>query len=537
MDVEQGFRVEDLTRMLRRRAWLVATVAGGLTLLAILVSAVLRNEFESYATLLVEPQTINADLVASGLPEQNINSRLHLIQMQILSRSRLSRIIDDLKLYPEESKQMTREEVIDLMRGRIRLDPVLPELEQEILKQQRDIQINTFRLSFRHHDATTAAEVTNRLARDFIDEHIRERVEVSGDTSEFIDSKLNDLSRQIAEVEDRIAQVKSENAGRLPEDFQASQRLFERAMEGIRAAERSLAEARSDESFFRQQALASGVVTGDPTSPAQRLELREIELKGYRARGFTDKHPDVMAALAEIAALREQIESGGENGSEGPLSLAQQNAQAEAQRASLRAASAQAELERLREQAANLETRLAETPRVAERLAGLDREHQHLFQSYQDWSNKRLEANVAADMERKQKGEQFRVLESAYPSPAPISPNRPLIIIMGLMLGLTLGGGVALLLEASDSSFHGSRSLQDTLRIPVLATVPQVLLESDRVRQRRARMRRLLAAGAVTGVVLVAAVAGNWTVNGLPDPIQSLLGQEAPSAPTPGAEG
>ena len=114
-------------------------------------------------------------------------NRLHLMTMQILSRARLSKVIDDLKLYPEESKEKTREQVIDLMRGRIQMEPVLPELDPE-LKRKMDIQVNTFRLFFRHEDPKVGAAVANRLSNDFIDEHIKERVRASGDTADFVES-------------------------------------------------------------------------------------------------------------------------------------------------------------------------------------------------------------------------------------------------------------------------------------------------------------------------------------------------------------
>jgi polysaccharide biosynthesis transport protein len=534
MEMQQTFQIDELMQMLRRRALLVGAVAGGLLLLAIFIAAILPNRYESYATLLVEPQTISERLVEAGLSTQSVSSRLHLIQMQILSRGRLSRIIGDLGLYAEESKAMTREEVIGMMRDQIRLVPVVPELGDPTTRRQREVEINTFVLSFRHRSPTVAAAVTNRLANDFIEEHIRERVQISGDTSEFIEAELNRLAQRIAEVEDRLAAVKSENAGRLPEDMPGNQRMLERALETIRAAEREVAAARSDESFYRQQSLLTGAVAGPggAMTPAGRLEMLQLQLGGLRSRGLTDKHPDVVATQVEIAALGERIEAGANEESEaGARSLVQQSAEAEAQRAALRAASAEAEIQRLREQAGEFEARLAATPRVAERLAALEREHRHLFASYQDYSAKQLDASVAANMERRQKGEQFRVLEAAFPAPSPISPNRPLIIVVGLLLGAVLGGGLAVVLEATDSSFHRARSLQEAFRIPVLAAVPPVLLASDRALQRRRQLRLAVMATAVTALVLVASVLGNWQVNGAPSGIESLFGSGQETAP------
>jgi succinoglycan biosynthesis transport protein ExoP len=131
MEMEEGLRLDDLTGVLRRRAPLVAVVAGAATLLAIFVAAVLPNRYRASATLLVEPQTISQLLVEGGIAEEDINSRLHIIQMQILSRTKLSRVIDEFDVYPELSRQLTREEIIDHMREQIELAPVLPELESE----------------------------------------------------------------------------------------------------------------------------------------------------------------------------------------------------------------------------------------------------------------------------------------------------------------------------------------------------------------------------------------------------------------------
>jgi polysaccharide chain length determinant protein (PEP-CTERM system associated) len=525
MDTEQGIQIGDLLDIIRRRAAVTGVVAGAVLLASIVVAAVLPNRFEAWTTVLVEPQTISKRLVEAGLEESDLNSRLHLMTMQILSRGRLSRIIDDLGLYVDDSKEMTREEVIEMMRDDIRVEPVLPELEQGLRRNQA-IEINTFRLFYQSESPEMAANVANRLANDFIEEHIKERVQISGDTSEFIDSQREALTSQIAAVENRIAAVKAANAGRLPEDLASNQRILERATDSLRVVQRDLAVAESDESFYRQQALLGGEIPSfnNQASPSYRLQLLELQLNEYLSRGFTEKHPDVVNAREEIRALRAQVETGNAADAEArSLSPAQQNAQAEAQRAALRAASARKEIARLSDQIAEIEARIAETPRVAEQLGALEREYDHLYGSYQEFSGKGLEAGVAAGMERRQKGEQFRVLETAYPPPEATSPNRPLIAALGLMLGLALGCAAAVLLEASDTSFHEARALQGAVRVPVLASIPAIWLESDRAALRRRRILQAAAAAAIAGLVLAGAVAGNWYVNGLPGPIQSLL--------------
>ncbi len=517
MDFEQGFQVGDLNGILRRRGAVMAALLGAALLGAVLIAAWIPNEFEAATTLLIEPQTISERLVEPGVPETEINNRLHLMQMQILSRSRLSQVIDQFNVYPDLSNRMTREEVIEYMREKIYLVPVLPQLATDARAQvgvrSGDVVINTFLLQFRHRSAKTSADVANRLANSFIDEHLRDRTQVSGDTAEFIQEELRRLSTEIVRVEGRIADIKTDNAGTLPEDFDTNQRLHERLVDNLRDVQRELSIASSDEAFYHQQTLQGGGDDGYGSfiTPRRRLDMLEVQLNEYRSRGFTDKHPDIIATLGEIEQIKKELAAVSSDPNE--LSLAQQNARAEMQRASLRVQAAKQEAERLQKQLQAIEERMAKTPKVAEQLSGLEREHEHLFDSYQEYSKKRLEAGVAADMESGQKGEKFRVLEDAIPPPEPTSPNRPLILALGVLLGLAVAGAYGLGAEALDASFHEPRRLQERLGLPVLASIPPVVLAADRAAQRARRLRSALLAGAVTAVVLVASGAGYWWQN------------------------
>ena len=519
MTEEQGLKLGDLRQVVRRRLPLMGAVAGTVFLLSIVVAALLPNVYVASATLLVEPQTISKKLIESGVAESDLNNRLHLMTMQILSRPRLSKVIDDLKLYPDLSEEKTREEVIEEMRKHIRVEPVLPELETPELRGRstREIEINTFRLYFSYDNAVTAAAVANRLANDFIDEHIKERVQLSGDTSEFIEAELQRLQGRIRDVEAQTAQVKADNPGRLPEDMATNQRLLENAIDNLRRAQRELAEAQSDEAFYRQQSLQAQAVAlpNDEGNPERRLEMLQIKLGEYRSRGFTEKHPDIVATQQEIAQLQQRIEAEG-GAKETPRSLPQQQAEAEVRRAQLKIQAGQQDIERLTKQVEEVQTRIATSPRVEEQLLGLRREYDSLLKSVDEYGAKRLEASTAANMERRQKGEQFRVLDSAVPPPDPASPRRLVIIVVGLMLGLALGGGVGLLLESADSSFHGARDLQQKLRIPVLAEIPAILLDADRAAARRHRIRVAIATAAVVLFVLAGSGGGYVRINVLP---------------------
>src|SRR5512145_1132341 len=113
MQVEPTLQLSDLQGIVRRRIRVVLAVALGVALASYWLAMALPNEYESYATVLVEPQAVDPDLVEAGVAQTDLNRRLHLMTAQILSRPRLSRVIDDLGLYQDESRYLVRDELIN----------------------------------------------------------------------------------------------------------------------------------------------------------------------------------------------------------------------------------------------------------------------------------------------------------------------------------------------------------------------------------------------------------------------------------------
>lgn len=543
MNVESGFQIADLKGVVRRRAKLVFATWLVVSLASYWLAMALPNEYESSATVLVEPQSVDEELIRAGVARSDLNRRLGLMAAKIMSRPRLSRIIDDLSLYREESNYLERQEIINLMRDQVKVEPVIPELEKDRQTLRSNFEINRFKIHFRDHNAEVARNVAQRLANDFIEEHISNRVEVSQKSLEFIDAELVRLAESIRAIESRVAEIKAANPGRLPEDMAANQRQLERLMTAVSYARRDASTARSDEAFFHSQSATARELLGGDTldrrygheTPVDRKQSLNLLLTDMRSRGYTEKHPDIVKTQAELATLEDQIEAS--KSDERPGSLAEHGAEAEAERARLRRLHAESEIELLRSKEEGLLRLLGEAPGVAEQLDGLDRQYQHLFQSYQDFSNRRHQASVQADLERRQLGEQFRVLERAFIATEASSPNRFVIILVGVLFGLAMGGAAGIVMEAADPTVHDARQLQASLNIPVLATIPEIWLESDRLRKRRSTFRQSFATAALVVLALVGGAANYVWVNGTSGDEQEELisrntGARAPDSPT-----
>lgn len=543
MNVESGFQIADLKGVVRRRAKLVFATWLVVSLASYWLAMALPNEYESSATVLVEPQSVDEELIRAGVARSDLNRRLGLMAAKIMSRPRLSRIIDDLSLYREESNYLERQEIINLMRDQVKVEPVIPELEKDRQTLRTNFEINRFKIHFRDHNAEVARNVAQRLANDFIEEHISNRVEVSQKSLEFIDAELVRLAESIRAIESRVAEIKAANPGRLPEDMAANQRQLERLMTAVSYARRDASTARSDEAFFHSQSATARELLGGDTldrrygheTPVDRKQSLNLLLTDMRSRGYTEKHPDIVKTQAELATLEDQIEAS--KSDERPGSLAEHGAEAEAERARLRRLHAESEIELLRSKEEGLLRLLGEAPGVAEQLDGLDRQYQHLFQSYQDFSNRRHQASVQADLERRQLGEQFRVLERAFIATEASSPNRFVIILVGVLFGLAMGGAAGIVMEAADPTVHDARQLQASLNIPVLATIPEIWLESDRLRKRRSTFRQSFATAALVVLALVGGAANYVWVNGTSgdeqeESISRSTGARAPDSPT-----
>jgi hypothetical protein len=222
----------------------------------------------------------------------------------------------------------------------------------------------------------------------------------------------------------------------------------------------------------------------------------------YLSSGKTEKHPDVMRLRSEIAGLEESIKNREKD--PGTISRDEVYMLKDLRDNEINAQVYAGEIERYKADIAEFEQRIENTPRRTAELDHLETTYQNLNDAIRALQLKKVDADMGRSIELANKGERFNIVESAKEPEHPVSPNRPLILIAGIALGLLTGLGLLVLREASDSSFHSVADLQRTLGIPVLAAVPLIELPADRARRMRL-LRRFVGAGAA---VLLFATAG-----------------------------
>jgi capsular polysaccharide biosynthesis protein len=170
-----------------------------------------------------------------------------------------------------------------------------------------------------------------------------------------------------------------------------------------------------------------------------------------------------------------------------------------------RIAASQTKEQQLRTAASAYQARVEMVPARETELANLTRDYNTLQQIYSDLLSKAEDSKVAANLVRRQIGEQFKLLDPARMPEKPISPNRLLIDLMGLLGGLVLGAGLAAYQEMRDASFRTEDDVVSVLGLPVLARIPNMIAAVDRESIRRRRLT-LSTAGAVFSLMMAGVV-------------------------------
>lgn len=311
------------------------------------------------------------------------------------------------------------------------------------------------------------------------------------------------MEEQLKHQESGIRNFKERSMGQLPQQLDANLRILERLQqqlqttnENMRAAEdRSMALQNQIEQlkmrgqFWASQTLHGEVGsatedTGRQSIPEDPLIVQLNNLKRELANAqskYKPTHPDVIDLKRKIANLEPKVKQLLESQESGKTVVLDPNtarliAQYTEQYNSvmLEAKRAREETKNLKEQISIYQKRIEETPRREQEIALLTRDYDLVKTNYQSLMDKKIQAQMAENLERKQQGEQFKILDPPRVPSRPIKPDRNKILLMGGVLGLAAGLGLAWFRESLDQSFHAVSDLENYLGIPVIATLPNL---------------------------------------------------------------
>jgi len=504
--------------------------------------------YKAEALVLVDSQKIPERYVSSTI-SADLTDRLATITQQILSTSRLKKVIADFDLYHQQRQTMSEEDVVLKMRKDIEVT-----VEKGWADNKPD-KPGAFHVSYMGTDPITVAEVANRLANLFIEENLRTREFQAEGTSQFIQSQLQEAKKRLDVLEAAVTRYKIEHNGELPEqsaavqatlsslqtELQGNQDAINRAQQSKIMTQDSLSMAESTEAALREAAkdararaaqLPAAVLmrqATDPNTPAPESsgDLK-AKLEIMRMR-YSDDYPDVKrlrdriarVEAAEAAEAKARPKTSAASGSTSavavpaapPVSLDPELLRAHERTESLKTqltltdreiATRNSERQRILGQIAQYQRRLESLPVREQQMAGLLRDYEIAKQNYQSLLDKKLAAEMSTDMERRQKPERFTLLDPAVIPDEPYKPNRPLLNGLGAAFALLLAMAFAAGKEMKSNVLLGEWELPKD--IPVLGRVPHIEVDgADRALPgggRRPRRRRLaLVSSAVLSLI------------------------------------
>jgi succinoglycan biosynthesis transport protein ExoP len=463
---EAGVSIGDLYGVFRRRLWwfLAPTLTGVVVSLGLALG--LPSQYQAEATVTVEPQVIPDKLAPTSI-EAKTETRYENLKLQLLARDSLSSIISDFKLYEGDSS--SREQQVEDMRKQISLDPLPP----AIIDPRKPIELNSFKIAFTHRNPKTAAEVANRLARDFISANLRDRTSLAEGTMEFFDQQLQKARSDLADIARQVSDYKENYQGELPEQLQLNRDRLERNRIELAATESKAEAARDQVRLISQQIqeLRTASAT-DATDPMVRKKTLELEVNRLISEGKTDKYPDVARYRAEIQSLDEMIANRADE--KAPTSRDEITMRDKLRDYEVDQSVLSGDVERLKADIAEYEQRIENTPRRAAELDHLEAQYKNITEAIRTLQLKQVDAEIGRQIETTSKGERFRVVESAEIPTSPISPNRPVWFVAGTLLGMMLGLALLVVRDMSDQTFYSVSDLQNVLGLPVLAAVPEL---------------------------------------------------------------
>jgi polysaccharide chain length determinant protein (PEP-CTERM system associated) len=458
--------------------------------------------------------------------------------------------IEDYGLYYNMRRTQPTDEVVERMRRDIRLEMVGEDKDRRGPRERSAL----FSIAYTAPDPMVAAKVSNTLASLYIQENGRVREQQAAGTSQFLDGQLNEVRNRLKAQEQRITEYKEKFLGELPEQKEVNLRTMERLQQQLqlahennrRANERRQMLTNSLGELDMQSGMMAGPGSGPNVTPADtaaaRLNLLRQELAVMQTK-YHDRYPDVLQMKEQIRILESKVEAEKKQqaaaaaqaaaGAKKPtrdLRIVPQNAYIQSlmtqlDQAQVDAKTSAEEMGVINRQIAIYQKRLENTPKREQELALITRDYETTRELHKSVLGKRGEAEMAAELEQRQQGETFRVIEPARLPERPAGPNRFRLLLVGLALALGASGVAVVLAEQVDTSFRRVDEVRATAPMPVLSAIPRITTEQDRTRQ--TRQRRWATAAVAVGLFVVAGTSFMLAHNN-----QSLVALLTPAPPT-----
>ena len=506
----QQIKPDQIIDILIRNKWIIIIPLCVSLTIGLAKTLTANKSYQASTLILVQPQRVPTNYVRSVVTS-SINQRISTISQQILSRSNIEKIIDQFGLF-EESESMYLEDKIASMRRKIQV---------KIERARHGAE--AFSISFTGSDPQRVMRVANTLASYFMDENLKVREAQAVGTSEFLDSELEKTRKRLEEREQKLAAYRAKYLGGLPDELETNLRTLDRLQAQVGEKNNQLRDARNSLNMLETQIAQAREMAsqnfGDQfadfefddedsfaeSENAQKLEMAQNQYEALLLR-YTEKHPDAKKLKKVIEKLEQEIaeeeteaedENGELQGEDAPSQPEEPDLGSDmpdfaTMQQEIQLKQVKNEIKKIQSDIAKLEAsmklyqqRVEDTPKRELELQALKRDYSNIQDIFNSLLDRKLEAELSVNMEKKQKGEQFRILDHARLPEKPISPNVKLLFLISVAVGLGLGGGIIFLKEVVNYSvIRQDRQIEGTLGLSIMGSIPPLENPNDKLKRR-----------------------------------------------------
>lgn len=491
----------DYMSILRRRRWVLVIFLVLGPVLGYAISLALPKRYLSNSLVLIEQQQILKDYVPSSTPGK-LDQQVLQIMETVLSQKYLKAMIESSGL-AKGSNEISTEALADKLRGNIKVQPMAVSLNNSdggsinpgnpTNTQPEDLA--GFHINVTYSDPSVAQQLCAEITSAFIEENLRLHEQSSVNTTDFLQKQAEGAKRKLDEQDQALAEFQSKHIGQLPDQQQMNLNIIQslttqldymtQALDGAqqnKAYTESLLAQQIENWNAEQKAKQS---LNSPETIEGQLAKQQILLADNEAR-YTSSHPDVIASRKALEELKKTYNEGkaskskpNENKDSAKNSTEMEPPQIVELRSQLNQIEQTVrektqEQHGLQEEIKRYQQRIQASPVIEQEYKDLTRDHDSASKLYNDLLAKRAESAMSGDIERRQEGERFRVLEPANLPTSPSFPNKLLFTGGGFGGSLILGICLVLLLETSDRTLRTERDVEVFLKLPVLAHLPTV---------------------------------------------------------------
>lgn len=460
--------------------------------------ALLPNKYKATTTVEVDPQKVPEQFV-SELVRVSPLDRLQTIGQELLSETRLQKIIDQWDLYPELRQTAPLETVYEQMRN----DVVI-----EVKQSGGGLAI--FSITYQGKDPATVAKVANQLASDFIDSNLQSREQHAAGTKEFLNVQLQEAKNVLETQENNLRQYKMSHLGELPQQQDAILHTLSNYQAELQANAGNL--SRLDAERLTLTQLPDSVPSGGNSQSMSerawfenekgRLEGRLNELR----RRYTDGFPEVQDLVRQLNHVNEKLKTlpadkpyeASSSAKPSATGLRLEFIAKEMQRL-------KEEQKRIQEQIANYQGKLEAIPRREQEMIDLTRNYDISKSRYESLLGKSYAADMSNALDSQEKGERFIILDPARVPEKPYKPNRRRFMAISLVMSFLLAVGVVVAKEYLDPRVKTEREIRVAYPepIPLLAAIP--LIQTPLERRRHLQFAAFCVSVSILGFGAVAA--------------------------------